>query len=91
MNFRSHHTTTLGLDLDDKYPNRDASKTVLRHFSAAFDTVDHSKLFDRLKKWEIVPGTVLNWFISYLQDSTIFMEMTLNMSPHDYILQHYYN
>ena len=39
---------------------------VLLDLSAAFDTIDHSILFDCLKHWYIMDGVILKWVESYL-------------------------
>ena len=46
----------------------DSSILVLLDLSAAFDTVDHHILVDRLNKWVGITGSALDWFHSYLTD-----------------------
>ena len=43
---------------------------LLLDFSAAFDTLDHTVLLQRLAKDYSITGTVLQWIESYLQDRT---------------------
>ena len=40
----------------------------LLDLSAAFDTIDHVILLDRLQKWFGISGMALNWVSSYLSD-----------------------
>ena len=40
----------------------------LLDYSAAFDTIDHKILFERLKNKCGVGKTVLNWIVSYLEN-----------------------
>ena len=78
--FRAHHSTETALVkvLNDIHLSSDASKIsvlVLLDLSAAFDTVDHNILLDRLEKFVGLSGTVLNWFKSYLQDRDFFVSL----------------
>ncbi|KAF7656075.1 hypothetical protein LDENG_00046710 [Lucifuga dentata] len=43
---------------------------ILLDLSAAFDTVDHSILIERLNSWVGIRKIPLNWFHSYLLDQT---------------------
>ncbi|XP_076578637.1 LOW QUALITY PROTEIN: uncharacterized protein LOC143315073 [Chaetodon auriga] len=83
--FRPHHSTETVLysKINDIHLNNDASKTsvlVLLDLSAAFDTVDHDILLDRLEKWVGLTGTVLHWFKSYLQDRDYFVSIGEHVS-----------
>lgn len=78
--FRPHHSTETALTkvLNDIHLNSDASKAsvlVLLHLSAAFDTVDHNILLNRLEKWVGLSGSVLDWFKSYLKDRDYFVSL----------------
>ena len=41
---------------------------VLFDLSAAFDTIDHAVLIDRLVNWVRISGPSFKWFSSYLSD-----------------------
>jgi hypothetical protein len=43
--------------------------------SAAFDTIDHSILLERLSSWFGIRGSVLSWFTSYLMDRTLTVKV----------------
>ena len=43
--------------------------------SAAFDTIDHNILLERLSSWFGISGSVLNWFSSYLMDRTLSVKV----------------
>lgn len=73
--FQPHHSTETALIKVLNDIHTDASKAsvlVLLDLSAAFDTVDHNMLLDRLEKWVGLSGTVLNWFKCYLEDCDFF-------------------
>ena len=83
--FRPYHSTETVLIkvLNDIHLNNDASRTsvlVLLDLSAAFDTVDHDILLNRLEKWVGLTGTVLHWFKSYLQDRDYFVSIGEHVS-----------
>ena len=43
--------------------------------SAAFDTIDHGILLERLSSWFGISGSALNWFSSYLMDRTLSVKV----------------
>ena len=53
---------------------------VLLDQSAAFDTIDHDKLLDCLRKWFGVGGRCLDWFKSYLSDRTQWIKIGFVLS-----------
>ncbi|MBE7326172.1 hypothetical protein IEQ44_16190, partial [Nocardioides sp. Y6] len=57
---------------------------VLLDLSAAFDTIDHSILIDRLENWVGVTGSALEWFRSYLCDRSFTVAAgNVSSSPAD--------
>jgi len=74
--FRAGHSTETAVlhVLSDILAAVDAGNLaalVLLDLSAAFDTVDHSILLERLRRTFGVSGTVLQWFESYLRGRTL--------------------
>ena len=70
-----NHSTTLALiDLHDKISsaldNGELAVDVFLDLSKAFDTVDHSILFDKLEHYGI-RGLSLKWVKSYFSDSNL--------------------
>ncbi len=70
--FNLHHSTETALIKIINYIhfNSDSSKIsvlVLLDLSAAFDTVDHNILLQRLENWVGLSGMVHKWFRSYLE------------------------
>ncbi len=70
--FRVHHSTETALIkiINDIRFNSDSGKIsvlVLLDLSAAFDTVDHNILLERLENWVGLSGMALKWFRSYLE------------------------
>ena len=85
--FRPHHSTETALVkvTNDIRLNTDAGKVsilILLDLSAAFDTVDHEILLQRLEDWVGVAGTALGWFRSYLEDRKYFVEIGNCVSDH---------
>ncbi len=69
--YRSGHSTETALlrvksDIMHAFDNRRAVFLVLLDLSAAFDTIDHSALLDRLYSVFGISGVVYDWFVSYL-------------------------
>ena len=71
---RGHSTETALLSINNQIhlslARGEATAVVLLDQSAAFDTIDHDKLLDCLRKWFSVGGRCLDWFKSYLSDRT---------------------
>ena len=73
--YRQHYNTETALskiqnDLLCAADEGKVSILALLDLSAAFDTLDHTILIERLSKTFGLRGTVLNWFKSYLSDRT---------------------
>ena len=87
--FRAQHSTETALlkVLNDIRINTDkglCTVLVLLNLSAAFDTIDHSILIDRLENWVGVTGSALEWFRSYLCDRSFTVAAgNVSSSPAD--------
>ena len=71
--YRQFHSTETALlkvhnDINLNINNGKVTALTLLDLSAAFDTIDHSILIERLLKWYGISGTALSWFSSYLTD-----------------------
>jgi len=57
----------------------------LLDLSAAFDTIDHAILLNRLHKWFGISGLALDWLSSYLSDRTQQIKLDDTLSPRNHI------
>ncbi len=57
------------------------SLLVVLNLSAAFDTIDHDILIDRLQNYAVIQGQALRWFRSYLSDHYHFVYLNGKSSP----------
>uniref|UniRef100_A0A8C2C1M2 Reverse transcriptase domain-containing protein n=1 Tax=Cyprinus carpio TaxID=7962 RepID=A0A8C2C1M2_CYPCA len=83
--FRSGHSTETALVrvLNDLLVIADSGACgilVMLDLTAAFDTICHSILLDRLHKWTGLSGTVLDWFESYLSARSPLVYLGSNRS-----------
>ena len=86
--FRANHSTETALlrvanDLLTTADNNLLSVLVLLDLSAAFDTVDHHILLQRLEHLVGIRGSALKWFESYLSDRFQFVNVNENSSAHE--------
>ena len=85
--YRTGHSTETALleVLDGVYTsadNKQISVLIGLDLSAAFDTVDHSLLCDRLQSQFSVTDTALDWLRSYLSDRAQYVKIGQHQSRH---------
>ncbi|XP_076854807.1 uncharacterized protein LOC143509873, partial [Brachyhypopomus gauderio] len=85
--FRAHHSTETALTkvLNDLLISSDKghiSFLILLDLSAAFDTIDHNILLNRLETLIGIRGQALSWFRSYLTDRYQFVLVNNECSEH---------
>uniref|UniRef100_A0A3P9LSI1 Reverse transcriptase domain-containing protein n=1 Tax=Oryzias latipes TaxID=8090 RepID=A0A3P9LSI1_ORYLA len=76
--FRKAHSTETALlrvtnDILMESDTGHCSVLLLLDLTAAFDTIDHHILLDRLKHWVGISGSALNWFASYLSGRSFYV------------------
>jgi hypothetical protein len=80
--FHSTETTLLKIhnDLINSIDRHEVSALILLDLSAAFDTVDHSILLNRLANWFGIDDFTLKWFSSYLSSRTQVVSLNDTLS-----------
>lgn len=78
--FRKYHSTETALTkiISDLRLNSDANKVsilILLDLSAAFDTIDHNILINRLEKLIGLTDSVLNWMKSYIRGRKFYVSL----------------
>lgn len=70
---RSTETVLLSVcnSITNAMSNQRITGLCMLDLSAAFDTIDHSILLERLSCWFGIRGSVLSWFTSYLMNRTL--------------------
>ena len=83
--YNSSHSTKTALlkvktDIIQALDNQEVACLILLNLSAAFDTIDHDILLNRLKSRFAVTGVVLKWLMSYLKDKSQSVEIGVPLS-----------
>ena len=83
--FRGRHSTRTALtkvinDLRMSADKKNVSVLVLLDLTAAFDTIDHEILLNRLESWIGLSGARLSWFNTYLTDRNYFGSLSDHVS-----------
>ena len=83
--YRKHHSTESALlkvynDIIISMDKGEVTALTLLDLSAAFDTIDHATLTDRLSDWYGISGQAQIWFSSYLQNThrSVKIEVTFS-------------
>ncbi len=79
--YRKYHSTETALlkvtnDILLNMNSQRVSLLVLLYLSAAFDTIDHSILLNRLKYNLAINGAALSWFESYLTNRKLYVSIS---------------
>jgi hypothetical protein len=83
--YRANHSTETAVlkvlaDILQALDSGDVAALVLLDLSAAFDTVDHDTLLQRLRTSYGLDGIVIDWFRSYLCCRTQYVRLSASMS-----------
>lgn len=74
---RSTETVIVEVWEDIHFNTERRTAFVLLDFSAAFDTLHHNILVDRVENWMGLSDTVQNWSESYLKDRDYFASLEI--------------